>query len=103
MKEYQAKKRLSPQAKKVIENCLEFHDKYKSCYFWTHIGNAKDRRNQESYFENNNPSLKLATKNGEITVKPSLSISCKNFYYSLEILRDGRKSNVQILKNLIKL
>ena len=101
MKTYSAKTRTSKNLKAVIQNCIDYNEKYNGCYFWKNTGNASSRRSQEKSFEANNPCFKIDSKKGLIQVTPSLHISCKNFYYSLEILIDGKKSNIKILKNFI--
>ena len=101
MKTYNAIKRISPQLRQMIENTIETNDQYSGCYFWTQTGNASSRRSREKRFSKDNPEYKIVTKKGTIEVWPSLEISCKNFYYKLEILFNGNKSNISRLKNLI--
>lgn len=113
MKTYDATKRVSPQLKKAIENVIYFHKKYQNCYFWKNTGTATERRSCENLFSKNNPSFKIIIKDIEIEVLPYLRISCRNFYYMLNIYKTERvegnlisadciKSNITVLKNLIK-
>jgi hypothetical protein len=102
MKVFKATTRRTKQLKSAILNTIEYNDRFKNCYFWSNTGNAASRRSQEDDFKKNNPSYEIITKKGVITVEPLLSISCANFYYSLDVRRDDKKSNITILKNLIK-
>ena len=76
----------------VIDN----HEKYQGCYFWINTGNAANRRRQE--FDYN---LSFIFNGIKHEINQSLDISCKNFYYRLNIEKNGKKSNVRAIKNLI--
>ena len=101
MKNYKASKRITKQLRAAIENIVDTNEKYSGCYFWTNTGNAAERRRQEGLFENLNQPFTVETKKGLIEVSATLSISCKNFYYSLDVTRNEKKSNISILKNMI--
>ena len=83
--------------KAKLSDILATHEKYKKCYFWTVNNNAAGRRRQEF---DENFSFMVANKLYEIN--QSLDISCKNFYYRLDIRIDGYKKNITCIKNLIK-
>ena len=101
MKTYNATKRISPQLKRRIKKTIETNDQYSGCYFWTQTGNASSRRAREKRFSRDNPEYRILTKKGTVEVLPSLNISCKNFYYRLEIQFSGNKSNISRLKNMM--
>ena len=82
--------------KSRLSNILATHEKYKKCYFWTVNNNAAGRRQQEF---DENFSFMVADKLYEIN--QSLGISCKNFYYRLDIRIDGNKKNVTCIKKLL--
>ena len=82
--------------KSRIKNIIGDHDRYKSCYFWSNTGNAANRRRQEF-----TTSLKFNLNEIEYDICQDLSISCKNFYYSCDIQKNGKKSNIKSLKNLV--
>jgi len=84
---------------KTIENILAIHDKYKSCYFWTSNGNAASRRRQE---ERDSNQLEFTFQDDEYKIDQSISISCRNVYYSLGVWRNGQKKDVRALKGLLK-
>jgi len=69
---------------------------YKNCYFWTFYGSAAQRRSREFSID-----FEFDYNGQHIVVSQSLSISCRNFYFSTNIRRDGKKSNITILKNII--
>ena len=102
MKTYSAKKRVSNKLRAAINNTIETNEKYAGCYFWTKTGSAGSRRSQEKQFKATNPSFTIETKKGLIEVAATLDISCQNFYYSLSVTKNGKKSNVSIIKNMIK-
>jgi len=57
MKTYNATNMVSSKLKKVINNCLNHHERYSNCYFWKNTGSAASRRSQEKQFAENNPFL----------------------------------------------
>ena len=83
--------------KAKLSDILATHEKYKKCYFWAPNTNAAGRRQQEF---DENFSFMVANKLYEIN--QSLDISCKNFYYRLDIRIDGNKKNVTCIKKLVK-
>jgi hypothetical protein len=101
-KRYNAIRRVSPQLRRRIEDALDTKESYSGCYFWTNTGSASNRRQQEQRFAAENEPFEIETKKGLIRVEPTLEISCKNFYFSMGITRDGEKSTVTVLKSLIK-
>ena len=102
MIEFKAEKRVSKKCREAIENCLSWHEKYKSSYFWTQSNSSASRQGQERKFGRENPEFTIISKLGLIEVKPELSISCQNFYYSLTITLAGVKKDVRILKKILK-
>ena len=82
--------------KSICINALEIAEKYKRCYFWTNTGNASQRRRQEF-----DASSAFTFEGKRIEVRQYLQISCKNFYFFSDISRDGKKSNITILKGIL--
>ena len=82
--------------KAKLSDVLATHEKYKKCYFWKPNTHAAGRRQQEF---DENFSFMVANKLYEIN--QSLDISCKNFYYRLDIRIDGNKKNVTCIKKLL--
>jgi len=83
--------------KSICEDAIQTAEKYKSCYFWTNTGNASDRRRQEF-----NSTAAFTIKGIEYSIKQGLDISCKNFYFGSHIERDGKTTNMTVIKNLLK-
>jgi len=100
MKIYQAKSRVSKGLRGAIDNVLEYHERYKKSYFWSVNQNAAGRRREEGKFNNGNPPFEIEVSDGVIKVIPSLSLSCKNVYYSLEVIKNDEKKNITLLKKL---
>lgn len=71
---------------------LDLTSTYKSCYFWTPKGNAKNRRDQET---RDSFSLEAQILDIEIDLSFQLSISCNNFYTT-------KTHTVNELKDLLK-
>jgi len=82
--------------KAKLSDILSTHEKYKKCYFWTVNNNAAGRRSQE--FDEN---FSFMIDDQLFEINQSLNISCKNFYYRLEIRIDGNKKNVTCIKKLL--
>lgn len=84
-------------------------------YFWSPAGNAAGRRSNEQRrlaevenfltsagFANvSNDGETVTGERDEIVVKFSYRESCHNIYKHLEILRDGKRSNITAIKKLM--
>jgi len=80
----------------AINDIIDTQEKYKGCYFWTQTGNAASRRRQEF-----DTKLIFNLNGRTYDISQTLSISCNNFYFGTIVYRDGKKSNIRVLKNLI--
>ena len=100
-KVYKATSRVSKSLREAIKNTLDYHEKFRGCYFWTNTGNAAYRRHLEEKFAGNNPHYSIETGKGMVHVEPTLSINCNNFYYSLNVSLDGEKKTIRLLKGII--
>lgn len=80
----------------AIKNILSDHEKYQGYYFWTQTNNASGRRQQEFTTE-----LTFTFNNVIYEITQDLRISCKNFYYSCDIRKNNKKSNITCLKKLV--
>jgi hypothetical protein len=89
------------ELRSAIENCLEFHEKYKGSYFWGENGNGNQRSRNERRFQEQNPGFDIETPNGLIQVRPLMTQSRKNTYYSLTITVDGEIKDIRALKKLL--
>ena len=102
MKTYQCKKRVSPQLKKEILNTIKTNALYKGCHFWQRDnGNVSSRAWKTQKFYAKNPDYTVVCGDSEIVVKPWINIRRTDTHYNLNITRDGKKSNIKILKSLI--
>ena len=81
----------------ILNNVIDTHEQYQGCYFWTVRNNAASRRRQE--FDNNFSFILNGVK---YDINQCLKISCKNFYYRLNIEKNGNKSNIKSIKNLLQ-
>jgi len=85
--------------KKIISTlstmCFD-HEKYKNCYFWKNTGNAANRRSQE--FEQ---TIVFTLNDVEYEWVQYLTISCRNFYWTSKIYKNGVKTNIKTIRKLI--
>ena len=102
LKTYDVSKRVSPQARAVIENTLESHKYHRNTYFWNSGDCARDRRWRESRFYSNNPSYYLRHDEDIICVYPSYEESCNHVYYNLYITINNINKDVRLLKRILQ-
>lgn len=81
-----------------LNNIIDNHEHYKKCYFWTPCGNAASRRREE--FDR---KLIFNLDGKKYVIEQSLTISCKNYYFSTEIYVDSVKKNITAIKKLMLL
>ena len=84
----------------ILELILETADYFKSSYFWSSPQSAKQRRYYEElhsvplhYFEFGGHSY---------TVEYTVRCSCKNIYARGFYTRDGKKTTLTTIKNVLK-
>ena len=82
--------------KSEINTVIENSAKYKNGYFWTPYGGASQRRSREFSI-----SFEFEHSGQQIEVRQSLSLSCRNFYFHTHVTRNGKKSNISILKKVV--
>ena len=85
------------KALREIDSILKTAEKYKSCFFWTQTGSASQRRSQEFEVDNS-----FNFNNKSIEVNQTLSISCKNFYFTNYITVNGDRKDIRAIKKLKK-
>lgn len=102
MKTYNITNRLSAQAKAELNRIIETHDKYKGAYFWTSDCSADGRRRNEKRFADNNPDVLFIKGEDRIEVKMYYSESCRNVYYSLDVIVNGTKKNIAYIKKCLQ-
>jgi len=83
--------------KKELREIISYHERYKNCYFWTPNTNATGRRRME--FAN---VLTFELNGIKYKIEQELNLSCKNFYYGLDIYKNDKKSNVTSLTKLLE-
>lgn len=82
-----------------IEQALENHERLKSSYFWTDLGNASARRNQEKKY---NFSVSVEHEGDIYEYTSSVRISTKNFYYHGRFTKNGKRGDVRLFKKLLR-
>ena len=102
MKTYNISTRISAQARMEINRILSTHEKYRKSFFYTSNSSASGRRSNEEKFAAANKDVCFITENSKIEVSMSYSESCRNVYYSISIIVDGKSKNITAIKKLTK-
>ena len=90
-------KNITKKRRSLLVDILDTHEKYSKSYFWSPRGNASQRRREEFETE-----LSFLWKGQKVEISQDLSISCKNFYYTLNIFVDDCKKDIRIIKEILK-
>ena len=112
IREFKALERVSLKLKRLIEQSLEDHERYKKSFFWSPSRNASGRRYNEKKFPM--ISFDILRDDGILKVRPSYRETCGYCYYSLDIYLESplfnepsrvvlKKKNIRSLKGLIGL
>lgn len=81
-----------------LRRVIEIHNVMKNSFFWTPPGHASARR----IFETQNSDEFEFVYNGKVIyVNQRTVCSCKNIYYKLGILENGRKRDIRCLKKIV--
>ena len=81
---------------KAVEEFIRQHERFTGSYFWNPPSSASARRRME--FET---SFSFILAGITYTFEQSVECSCKNVYYSSNIIVDGKKKNIRAAKKLI--
>jgi len=83
--------------KSICNEIIDCAEKHKNCFFWTSPCNASSRRSKE--FEN---IYDFEFEGKEYRVEQTLSMTCKNVYFINVVYRDGKKTTMTVIKNVLK-
>ena len=89
---------LLPKLQKTII-CAET---YKNVYFWHPESNADGRRRKEKKFAETYQDYEFEYGGNKFEVKYSYSETTGHIYFSLNIYKNGKKSNITSIKNILK-
>lgn len=84
----------------VLKEFVAHCDYYKGSFFWTPYLKAADRRKSEEKAEFEEVEFEYMDNNYKISA--SAIVSCKHFYFDKVIKRNGEKTTMTVIKNLIK-
>ncbi len=90
-------KRLPKNVREKLQEIVIENERLKNCYFWKPPFHAASRRQQE--FKN---EIGFIYKEVEYYIYQKLEISCRYYYYSIYITKNGKRSNITVIKNLLK-
>lgn len=88
------------QERKTIESFIDLCESMKNSYFWGLPGMAGARRSYEKNHSFEKTSIEFAGDIYEFTAETTCS--CKNIYFKKEIFKNGKKTTLLTLKNLLK-
>jgi hypothetical protein len=77
-------------------------EKYKHSFFWHSSTSASQRRSNENKFTDLYKDYEFKYNGDNYEVKFSYSESAHNVYFSLNIYKNGSKSNITVIKNILK-
>ena len=97
IKEYKNIKR-TKKLKSTLRLILSIHNDMKGCYFWRPPSKASCRRRYEDERSNR---VHFILNGVEYKIDQSTDCSCKNIYYSLRVMVDGKKKDVRAIRRLI--
>ena len=83
---------------KKLSTIIELHNNMKGCYFWSPPGTASGRRYYETQRCN---KLSFIYDGALYEINQSTDCSCKNIYYSLSVMVDGKSKDVRAIKKLV--
>ena len=83
-----------------LKYTIECSEKYKKSYFWKSSSSASSRRANEIMFAKKYPDYEFEYNNDKYEVTFDYRETSKNVYFTLEIYKNGSKSNLVPIKNL---
>jgi len=87
--------------KDKITKFIDLAEKYAKSYFWSaSTSPASARRSQET--RDTFGDFNFRYENDVYELSASLSISCKNYYYTKSIYKNGVKTNMRVLRTILK-
>lgn len=75
-------------------------EKFRNAYFWSSPQKAADRRNYEKY--HSIPEFAFEYDGKSYTAEYSVQCTCNNVYARGYYYRDGKKTNITTLKNVMQ-
>ena len=83
-----------------LENVIDTAETCRNAYFWTPGGTASSRRRNES--RRNIPAVEFEIGKDTWEIGYSYSESCSNVYASGAYYRNGKKTTLTAVRNLLK-
>jgi hypothetical protein len=87
---------------KNIENTIECNTKYCKSYFWQANQTHSARQSLMAKFARNYPDYEFEYSGDTYKVKHEYYESCKHCYYKLLIYKNDCKTNLTVLKTVLK-
>lgn len=87
----------------LLNKLVEFKnhcEKYKNSFFWSSNGNAAKRRRDEEKAEF--PKYRFEFEGDLFEISSTATVSCKNFYFSKTIKKNGDIKDIRAINKIIK-
>ena len=84
--------------KETAEHIIALNEKFKTAYFWNPPSSASERRRYE---DKNAAKVEFDFKNHHYIFDFSVDCSCRNIYVRRNYLKDGKRTTITSLKNII--
>lgn len=84
----------------ALESIIATAEKFKSAYFFTPPGNASERRSYEEHYSI--PFFAFEYNGIEYTCEYRISCSCRNVYARGIYTRNGNRTTLTVIKNVLK-
>lgn len=88
------------QEMKKISEFVQLSEKMTKSYFWNPPYSASRRRSYEN--QNSFTEATISFAGDEFRFSATCTCSCKNIYFKKEIFKNGKKTNLTSLKNVLK-
>lgn len=83
----------------ILEDFIWLSEYCKHSYFWSPWGNAQQRRKAETRLSREEQTIKY--KKDIYVFSATMSMSARNAYFSKYITKNGKQTNVRVLKTLL--
>jgi len=85
-----------------LKKTIECAEKYKNTFYWHPDTSADGRRRKEKKFAENYQDYEFEYQGNKFEVKYSYSETSGHVYFSLGVYKNGKKSNITSIKNIVK-
>jgi hypothetical protein len=85
-----------------LKYTIDCAEKYKNAYFWNSSSSSSSRKHNEESFYKNYPDYEFEYKGNKYEVGFEYRESGRHVYFSLDIYKNGNKTNLTVIKTIYK-